>query len=142
MFSKKTRYALMALSVLARHYGGEHLSIGAIAKSQNISQRYLEGILLRLKNEGIVGSYRGKDGGYYLVRKPEEVKLLPIVLLFEDTVAFVSCLSHQNTVPSAFYGTSGQEKGQGFQSPCPSSFTSDRGRFCGPRPLPLGFSGH
>ncbi len=92
MFSKKTRYALMALAVLARNYGREHLSIGAIAKSQNISQRYLEGILLRLKNEGIVGSYRGKDGGYYLVRKPEEVKLLPIVLLFEDTVAFVSCL--------------------------------------------------
>ena len=92
MFSKKTRYALMALSVLARQYGGEHLTIGAIAKSQNISQRYLEGILLRLKNEGIVGSYRGKDGGYYLLQKPEEVKLLPIVLLFEDTVAFVSCL--------------------------------------------------
>ena len=92
MFSKKTRYALMALAVLARNYGREHLSIGAIAKSQHISQRYLEGILLRLRNEGIVGSIRGKDGGYYLLKEPASVNLLSIVLLFEDMVAFVSCL--------------------------------------------------
>ena len=96
MFSKKTRYALMALSVLARNYGREHLSIGAIAKSQHISQRYLEGILLRLRNEGIVGSIRGKDGGYYLLKEPASVNLLSIVLLFEDSIAFVSCLDDKS----------------------------------------------
>ena len=71
MFSKKTRYALMALAMLARNYGREHLSIGAIAKSQ-------------------------QDGGYYLLKEPASVNLLSIVLLFEDSIAFVSCLDDKS----------------------------------------------
>ena len=48
--SKKTRYAIMALSVLAEKYGHGVLSIGEIANGEMIPRRFLEGILLKLKN--------------------------------------------------------------------------------------------
>ena len=68
MLSKKTRYAILALASLAREFGNGPVPISRIAGDEHIPQRFLEGILLELKNGGVLGSVRGKAGGYYLSR--------------------------------------------------------------------------
>lgn len=93
MLSRKTRYAIMSLSILAREYGKGQISIGEIARNQHIPQHFLEGILLKLKKAGILDSTRGKDGGYFLVKDPSEVTLSSVVLLVEGSLSFVSCIS-------------------------------------------------
>ena len=90
--SKKTRYAIMALSVLAEKYGHGVLSIGEIANGEMIPRRFLEGIFLKLKNKGILDSERGKTGGYFLVKRPEDVTLLDIVTIFEESITYLDCL--------------------------------------------------
>ena len=92
MLSKKTRYAMLAMAELARSYQQNLLSIGAIARTEHIPPRVLEGILLRLKNQGYLNSTRGKSGGYVLARRPEEIALLEIVELFEDSVCMLACI--------------------------------------------------
>lgn len=92
MLSKKTRYAMLATISLARVYPNEQLSIRSIAESEHIPPRVLEGILLKLKNNGYLASNRGKAGGYVLIKRPDEISLLDIVLLFEDSVSLLACL--------------------------------------------------
>jgi Rrf2 family protein len=65
ILSKKTRYAMLALTKLAKEYGNGAILISEIAKSENLPQRFLENILQELKKLGIVGSRQGKSGGYY-----------------------------------------------------------------------------
>ena len=92
MLSKKTRYAMLAMISLARVYSVDQLSIRSIAQSEHIPPRVLEGILLKLKNNGFLVSNRGKLGGYVLAKRPEDISLLDIVLLFEDSVSLLACL--------------------------------------------------
>lgn len=102
LLSKKTRYAMMALVKLAREYGKGAILISEIAKSENIPQRFLENILLELKNLGFLGSKLGKSGGYYLIRNPEEITLSDIVRHFEGTIAMLSCVSEKSYQPCEF----------------------------------------
>jgi Rrf2 family protein len=95
MLSKKTRYALLALSRLAREYGKGAILISDIAKSEMIPQRFLESILLDLKNFGVLSSKLGKSGGYYLRKKPEEVNLSDVVRHFEGAIALIPCTSEK-----------------------------------------------
>ena len=92
MLSKKTRYAMLAMTSLARACDREQLSIRTIAQSERIPARVLEGILLRLKNNGYLASSRGKSGGYRLAKRPAEISLLEIVCLFEDSVSMLACV--------------------------------------------------
>ena len=92
MLSRKTRYAMLAMAALARSYGREQLSIRTIANAEHVPARVLEGILLRLKNNGLLTSSRGKSGGYTLAKRPEEISLLDIVLLFEESVSMLACV--------------------------------------------------
>ena len=102
LLSKKTRYAMIALIKLAREYGNGAILIGDIAKSENIPQRFLENILLELKKLGFLGSKLGKSGGYYLLRKPEDITLSDIVRHFEGTIAMLSCVSEKSYQPCEF----------------------------------------
>jgi Rrf2 family protein len=77
MLSKKSKYAIHALVYLAERHGEGPVQIGEIAERQNIPKKFLEAILLELKNGKILNSKKGKGGGYYLQRKP----LLPCVSL-------------------------------------------------------------
>jgi Rrf2 family protein len=95
MLSKKTRYALLALTKLAREYGKGTILIKEIASSENIPQRFLEGILLDLKNIGILGSKLGKSGGYYLRKPPEEIRMAEIIRHFDGAIALVPCVSEK-----------------------------------------------
>jgi len=93
---------MLALSRLAREVGNGAILISDIAKSENIPQRYLEAILLDLKKLGMLGSKLGKNGGYYLIRQPEEINLSQIVRHFEGPIALVSCVSEKAYEPCEF----------------------------------------
>lgn len=102
MLSKKTRYALVALTFLAKEVNEQAILSTEISKSEKIPQRFLENILLELKKIGVVGSKRGKSGGYYLTRKPEEITLSDIVRHFEGAISMLYCISEKNYQPCEF----------------------------------------
>jgi Rrf2 family protein len=99
MLTQKTRYAISALVKLAAEYGNGPIQISHIAESEKIPKRFLESILLELKNNGYLGSKLGKNGGYYLNKKPENVNLLEIVRLFEGAIALLPCISEKYYEP-------------------------------------------
>ena len=102
ILSKKTHYAMLALTKLAKEYGNGAILISEIAKSENLPQRFLENILQELKKLGIVGSRLGKSGGYYLIRDPKEIKLVTVVRHFEGTIAMLYCISEKSYQPCEF----------------------------------------
>jgi Rrf2 family protein len=102
ILSKKTRYAIVALTRLAREYGNGPIQIRDIAESEKIPQSFLENILLDLRKMGILGSKLGKSGGYFLLKKPEEVNLAEIVRHFEGTIALMYCVSEKAYQPCEF----------------------------------------
>ncbi|MCX6273469.1 MAG: Rrf2 family transcriptional regulator [Bacteroidetes bacterium] len=102
MLSKKTRYAMLALVRLAKEYGNGAVMIGTIARSENIPQRFLENILLELKHMGVLGSKLGKSGGYYLLKRPEDIPLSEIIRHFEGTIAMLLCVSEKAYQPCEF----------------------------------------
>lgn len=73
MLSKKAQYAIYALVNLARKYDQGPVIIKTIAKEEKIPRKFLESILIELKNMGLVNSKKGKGGGYYLINNPEEI---------------------------------------------------------------------
>ena len=84
---------MLALVRLAKEYGKGTLMINEIAESEKIPKRFLESILLQFKNNGYLGSKLGKKGGYFLIKKPEEITLLEIVRLSEGSIALLRCTS-------------------------------------------------
>ena len=99
MLTQKTRYAMLAMVRLAKEYGKGTLLINRIAEDEKIPKRFLESILLELKNNGYLGSKLGKKGGYYLIKPPEEINLLEIVRHFEGTIALLPCTSEKYYEP-------------------------------------------
>jgi len=85
--SKKAEYALWALIYAARHPEGTTFQIKELAERNRIPKKFLELILLELKNAGIVESRRGVGGGYLLVRRPEEIRSSEIIEAIEGPVA-------------------------------------------------------
>ncbi|MFO7369819.1 MAG: Rrf2 family transcriptional regulator [Bacteroidales bacterium] len=102
ILSKKTRYAIVALTRLAREFGNGPIQIRDIAEKEQIPQRFLEGILLELRKKGILGSKLGKEGGYYLLKKPAEVTLSEIIGHFEGTVSLLYCVCEKSYQPCEF----------------------------------------
>jgi len=95
MISKKTKYAIHALVRLARDYEKGPVLIGDISKQENIPKKFLEAILLDLKNAGILASKKGKGGGYYLSKKPDEVNIAEIYRLFDGPIALLPCVTYK-----------------------------------------------
>lgn len=93
VLSKKTKYGLKALSYLARNEEQQPTQIAAISKSENIPQKFLESILLSMRKSGFLGSKKGKGGGYYLLKPPEEIAISEVYRLLEGPIAMVPCVS-------------------------------------------------
>jgi Rrf2 family protein len=93
MLSKKTKYGLKALSYLAKQEPNVPTLISDISESENISKKFLESILLNLKKAGILASKKGKGGGYYLLKKPIDIKISTIIRLLEGPIAMLPCVS-------------------------------------------------
>ena len=82
--SSKTDYALKTLLDLGLHYGEGVISVRDMTKRQVIPKRFLEQILIVLKNAGMVNSVRGVRGGYMLARKPSEISIAAVVAVTEN----------------------------------------------------------
>jgi Rrf2 family protein len=93
MLSKKTKYGLKALTFIARTKGDDPVQVGAIAKSEQIPQKFLESILLTLRKAGVLGSKKGKHGGYYLRKQPSEILMTEVMRVLEGPIAMVPCVS-------------------------------------------------
>ncbi len=93
---------MVALTRLAREYGKGPIQIRENTVNENIPQSFLENILLELRKMGILGSQLGKSGGYYLLRKPEEVNLADIIDHFEGTLSLLYCVSEKSYRPCEF----------------------------------------
>lgn len=93
MLSKKTQYAFHALIYLAEHAQDRPVLISEIAEKKNISIKFLENILLELKNAGVLGSKKGKGGGYYLLKPPEEIMLARIIRILDGPIALLPSVS-------------------------------------------------
>jgi len=87
--SSKAEYGVLALVDLALHRDAGPTKIREIADRRDIPKKYLEQVLLDLKRGGIVGSSRGKNGGYYLNRDPEDVTLMEVLKILEEQTALV-----------------------------------------------------
>lgn len=93
MLSKKCKYAIHALVYLAERYDKGPVHIQDIAEDQRIPKKFLEAILLELKKAQILHSKKGKGGGYYMYRKPEDVNLIEIIRLMDGAIAMLPCVS-------------------------------------------------
>lgn len=97
MISQKMKYALKALLVLAdeRAGPGQALRIEDVARRSATPKRFLEQILLELRNAGILISIRGRSGGYVLGKDPAEVPLSELLRLIDGPMAPLPCLSRR-----------------------------------------------
>ncbi len=85
--SHRGLYALKALIHLAAAYEGGLLPARTIAEREEIPEKFLEGILLALKNARVVSSERGREGGYRLRKPPNEIFIGDVVRLIDGPVA-------------------------------------------------------
>ena len=85
--SQKGLYALQAMMMLARKYQQGAIRIRDIAYEENLPEKFLELILLELKNARIVESVRGAKGGYQLRRDPADIHLSEIIRLIDGPLA-------------------------------------------------------
>ncbi len=93
MLSRKTKYGLKALTYLARQEDKRPVQISTISEAENISQKFLESILLTMRKSGFLGSKKGKGGGYYLLRDARDIRIAEIYRTLEGPIAMVPCVS-------------------------------------------------
>ena len=92
------KYALKALLVLADEAGREApeaLTIEEIARRSGTPKRFLEHILLEVRNAGVIASIRGRSGGYSLIKKPSEVSIAELLRRIDGPIAPLPCLSRR-----------------------------------------------
>lgn len=100
--STKSRYGLRILVQIAAESETKTAVKGkAVAASQNISEAYLEQIMIPLKNAGFVKTVRGCNGGYALNRKAENITVLDVIELFEGKMQLVKCVGEENACERA-----------------------------------------
>ena len=95
MLSKKAKYAINALVYLAQQPLDQPIQISVIAEHENISRKFLETILLDLRNAGIVNSKKGKAGGYHLLQTPETINMAEVMRIFDGPIALLPCVAHK-----------------------------------------------
>lgn len=99
MLSRKAKYALQALLLLAREFPSRPVPAAQIAARQRIPKKFLELILLELKHHGLVHSLRGRSGGYRLARSPERIMLSQIIRVIDGPLAPLPCVSRTAFAP-------------------------------------------
>ena len=95
----KAKYGLMAMLRLAREHGRGPWLIAELAAAEAIPKKFLELILLELKQHGVLQSKKGKGGGYLLARQPEDISVGTVLRILEGTLAPVPCVGHEGYRP-------------------------------------------
>ena len=90
--STRGRYALRVMIDLAANYNGSYIPLKEIVERQEISQKYLEGIMTDLSKKHLVEALHGKGGGYKLAKEPQEYTVKEILLTTEVSLEPIACL--------------------------------------------------
>lgn len=94
MLSQKAKYALRAVLMLAESFGtGTPLPVSEIAVRERIPQKFLEAILVELRDQGILDSRRGRYGGYRLSRSPKSIGFGEVIRAIDGPLALIPCAS-------------------------------------------------
>jgi Rrf2 family protein len=91
--SRRCKYALRALYRLNRNYAVGPLAVIEIAERDRIPRKFLEAILVQLRNAGIVASQMGKRGGYRLAKHPENITIGAIIRAMDGPLTPMPCVS-------------------------------------------------
>jgi Rrf2 family protein len=94
--STKGQYGLRALLDMAIYQNEGPVTLNNIAERQDISEGYLEQLMMPLKRAGIVKSIRGAQGGYLLTKDPKNVTVGEIIRVLEGPIAPVACVDEEN----------------------------------------------
>ena len=90
-FSTKAEYGLKAVVNLAQCFPNQK-TIGEIAKQENISQKYLERLMVKLRDGGVLESIKGKTGGYILSRPPKNIPVGEIIEILDGDISPMRCV--------------------------------------------------
>ena len=93
MLSKRAKYGLKALLMLADRHGQGSVLSAEIARTEHIPAKFLELILLALKREGLLTSRKGRHGGYQLAKAPDEISVGRAVRVLDGPMAPLPCVS-------------------------------------------------
>jgi len=93
MLSQRTRYTIRALLHLADRYGEGPVQLNQIATAQNIPPKFLTVMLSQMTRAGLIASRRGRDGGYWLARPPQDISYGEIVRLTRGSLGLLPCAS-------------------------------------------------
>lgn len=93
MLTKKGKYGLKALIELSRSAPGEMAQVADIAERAHISKKFLDAILLELRNAGFIRSRKGPGGGYTLARPAGEILIGPVIRVLDGPLAPIACAS-------------------------------------------------
>jgi Rrf2 family cysteine metabolism transcriptional repressor len=97
--SAKELYGLRAMSEFARHFGQGPVSLTDVARTQGISQAYLEQIAIGLRRAGLLHSQRGAQGGYFLARAPETTTAGDVIRALEGSILPIQCMAEEKCTP-------------------------------------------
>ncbi|MBK6483814.1 MAG: Rrf2 family transcriptional regulator [Chitinophagaceae bacterium] len=101
MLSKKAKYGLKAVLYLAKHYGNPqgNIVVAELSKQEYIPRKFLEKILLELKNRNILQSRMGRHGGYTLSRDPDKIFMGEVVRILDGPLGPLPCVSENSYLP-------------------------------------------
>ncbi|MFC1712821.1 RrF2 family transcriptional regulator [Candidatus Poribacteria bacterium] len=85
-------YGTRLMLDLALHYGEDPIPLRHIAQRQEISEKYLWSVMVRLKNIGLIRSTRGSHGGLALGRPPSEIDMREVIHALEGPLCLVECV--------------------------------------------------
>ena len=97
--SAKELYGLRAMGEFARHFGQGPVSLPEVARTQGISQAYLEQIAIDLRRAGLLSSRRGAQGGYFLTRAPDATTAGDVIRALEGSILPVQCMVEEKCSP-------------------------------------------
>lgn len=102
LFSTKAEYGIRLMVALGRREGGPPVALAALADSETLPLSYLEHLVAKLREAGLVSSQRGAHGGYRLAMPAADIRMLEVVEALEGPIAPMDCFSPD-----------GQRRGQG-----------------------------
>jgi len=91
LFSTKAEYGIRLMIELGRTADSAPVSLASVAEAETLPLSYLEHLVAKLRDAGLVTSTRGAHGGYQLARPPEEIEMLDVVQALEGPIAPMEC---------------------------------------------------
>ena len=99
--STRSRYGTRMMLALARQLDNGPIQISDIAKKEKLSVKYLEQLILPLKQAGFINSFRGPKGGHVLAKPPQDISIGDIVRVLEGSLCLTECCDNPKLCPKA-----------------------------------------